>query len=270
MADLIYDVGAHLGEDSQHYLAKGFKVVAIEANPELAARLRQRFTTEMTDGRFTLVECVISEETGYQTFYVNETLSIWSTAYPQWAARNARQGTQSREIRLPSRPFAEIMKEFGVPYYLKIDVEGADLLCLDALGSFDRRPRYVSIESEKVSWKRLVHEFDRLEQLGYRRFKVINQLNIEADQAGVRGVEGNGAAFVYEPGSSGLFGRDLPGRWLTRREALLRYRLIFLRYYLFGDDGRMKHWWITKVLRRIPLVRRATVYAWHDTHACLA
>jgi FkbM family methyltransferase len=80
MADLIYDVGAHLGEDSQHYLAKGFKVVAIEANPELAARLRQRFTTEMTDGRFTLVECVISEETGYQTFYVNETLSIWSEA----------------------------------------------------------------------------------------------------------------------------------------------------------------------------------------------
>ena len=131
MQDLIYDVGAHLGEDSQHYLAKGFKVVAVEANPDLASHLRKRFAAEMADGRFKLVECVIAEQTGYQTFYVNETTSVWGTAYPQWAARNARLGSDSRVSRLPSRPFAEVMKEFGVPYYLKIDVEGADLLCLD-------------------------------------------------------------------------------------------------------------------------------------------
>ena len=33
--DLIYDVGFHRGEDTEFYLAKGFKVVAIEAHPEL-------------------------------------------------------------------------------------------------------------------------------------------------------------------------------------------------------------------------------------------
>jgi FkbM family methyltransferase len=269
LQDLIYDVGAHLGEDSQHYLAKGFKVVAVEANPDLASHLRKRFAAEMADGRFKLVECVIAEQTGYQTFYVNETTSVWGTAYPQWAARNARLGSDSRVSRLPSRPFAEVMKEFGVPYYLKIDVEGADLLCLDGLRSFDNRPRYVSIESEKISWKRLLHEFDELERLGYRRFKVINQANIYARHPRVRGVEGNGAAFIYEPGSSGLFGRDLPGRWLTRREALLKYRLIFLRYYLFGDDGRINGWWITKILRRIPVLGQVTLTGWYDTHACL-
>ena len=84
------------------------------------------------------------------------------------------------------------------------------------------------------------------------------------------GVEGNAAAFVYEPGSSGLFGRDLPGRWLTRREALLKYRLIFLHYYLFGDDGKINGWWITKILRRIPILGRITRPGWYDTHARLA
>ena len=32
---LIFDIGCHLGEDSEFYLRKGFKVVAVEANPEL-------------------------------------------------------------------------------------------------------------------------------------------------------------------------------------------------------------------------------------------
>jgi FkbM family methyltransferase len=270
LENLIYDVGAHLGEDSQHYLAKGFKVVAVEANPDLASHLRKRFASEIADGRLKLVECIISEETGHQTFYVDKTRSVWGTAYPQWAARNARLGSKSHEIRLPSRPFGEIMKRFGVPYYLKIDVEGADMLCVEALRFIDKRPKYVSIESEKASWVRLLHEFDELERLGYRNFKVINQENVHARHPHVRGVEGNAAAFVYEPGSSGLFGRDLPGRWLTRREALLKYRLIFLHYYLFGDDGKINGWWITKILRRIPILGRITRPGWYDTHARLA
>ena len=31
---LIYDVGAHKGEDTEYYLRKGFRVIAIEAMPE--------------------------------------------------------------------------------------------------------------------------------------------------------------------------------------------------------------------------------------------
>jgi hypothetical protein len=31
--DLIYDLGMHRGGDTQFYLEKGFRVVAVEANP---------------------------------------------------------------------------------------------------------------------------------------------------------------------------------------------------------------------------------------------
>ena len=34
--DLIYDIGQHTGEDTAFYLGKGFRVVAVEANPTLA------------------------------------------------------------------------------------------------------------------------------------------------------------------------------------------------------------------------------------------
>jgi hypothetical protein len=33
--NLIYDVGMHTGQDTEFYLAKGFNVIAIEANPLL-------------------------------------------------------------------------------------------------------------------------------------------------------------------------------------------------------------------------------------------
>jgi hypothetical protein len=49
--DLIYDVGLHLGEDSEFYLKKGFNVVAVEANPVNAAEAANRLKAYvMRDG----------------------------------------------------------------------------------------------------------------------------------------------------------------------------------------------------------------------------
>ena len=50
--DLIYDVGVHRGEDSAYYLAKGYRVRAFEANPDLVAGCRTRFAD---DDDFTLL-----------------------------------------------------------------------------------------------------------------------------------------------------------------------------------------------------------------------
>lgn len=36
--DLIFDLGMHHGHDSEYYLKKGFRVVAVEANPLLARK----------------------------------------------------------------------------------------------------------------------------------------------------------------------------------------------------------------------------------------
>jgi len=39
MRDLIFDIGANNGDDTAFYLKKGFRVVAIEADPALAQKL---------------------------------------------------------------------------------------------------------------------------------------------------------------------------------------------------------------------------------------
>jgi hypothetical protein len=65
--------------------------------------------------------------------------------------------------------FKEILVKHGVPYYLKIDIERADRYCLDTLKR-PRLPKYVSIEAHELDYLLI------LWGLGYRRFKVIDQL----------------------------------------------------------------------------------------------
>ena len=43
----------------------------------------------------------------------------------------------------------EVYRSHGIPYYLKIDVEGVDRLILEELKRFQDRPQYVSIESRR-------------------------------------------------------------------------------------------------------------------------
>ena len=44
---IVFDVGMNNGDDSTHYLSKGYQVVAIEANPILVERARARFQKEI-------------------------------------------------------------------------------------------------------------------------------------------------------------------------------------------------------------------------------
>ena len=249
---LIYDVGGHLGEDTDFYLRKGFKVVAIEANPVLAEKLRERFSSNLSDGSLTLIDSAIAEDTGEVDFYVNQSFSIWGTIRPTWAERNAGFGSSSSQlIKVKATNFSDVLSQHGVPYYLKIDIEGADLLCLESLAQKPDKPRFVSIESEKKSWDGLLHEFEMFEKLGYSHFKIVDQKNIDRQKPPNPAVEGQFVDHTFEPGSSGLFGDELPGKWLTRNQALRRYRLIFLVYSLFGDSGALR------ILLKVPGVRKS-------------
>jgi FkbM family methyltransferase len=263
-AQLIYDVGAHLGEDTDFYLRKGFTVVAIEANPTLVQSLKERFRTSLSEGSLSLIEAAIAENSGEVDFYVNQANSVWGTIRPEWAERNARFDSPSKVVRIKAIAFSEVLGKYGVPYYVKIDVEGADLLCLEGLMSQPARPEFVSIESEKRSWSALLGEFAVFRKLGYTKFKIVDQTQVHLQRPPNPAAEGRDAEYRGEPGSSGLFGKELPGRWLTEREAIQRYRLIFVKYVLFGDYGMLRF------LFRVPGFRRILKPApWYDTHATI-
>jgi len=261
---LIYDVGAHEGEDTAFYLKKGFRVVAVECNPKLVARLTERFRNEAADGRFTLVNAAIAEAPGEIEFFVNDAMSVWSTADPELAARNARLGAPSQSVKVEARRFDSVLAEHGIPYYLKVDIEGFDLMCIEGLRHVAGRPRYVSMESDQKSWSTLVHEFDVLRGLGYLKFQLVCQGTVPQQLAPTQALEGLDVEHAFAHGSAGLFGKELPGQWLTREEALRRYRRIFIKYKLFGHNTLGE-----ALLRHIDLgnLKYRLLPSWWDTHA---
>lgn len=272
---LIFDVGMHKGEDTDYYLKKGFRVVAFEANPDMVLFCKERFKEALAEGRLVIVEGAIvdfdkQENGGVETvkFYRNKDVSVWGTVATDWASRNEQMGTNNEMIEVRAVNFTECLSKFGIPYYLKIDIEGMDVVCLKSLSHFDKKPAYVSIESEKESFGKLKEEFEYFRINGYESFKLVNQASIELQKEPLKSEENKCLGFSFEHGSSGLFGLDLPGKWYSRAKAIWKYRMIFLGYKLFGDAGIVKNHYLKVVsFRFLKLFSKQPVPGWFDTHA---
>jgi FkbM family methyltransferase len=223
----IFDVGMHKGEDTEFYLKKGYQVVAFEANPELVKLCATKFADEIKDGKLTIVEGAIidfdfdtdSSNPNIQ-FYRNKNLSVWGTVDGNWAKRNEKKGTENEIVEVAKIDFKKCLEKYGIPYYLKIDIEGMDRVCLKALLNFDKKPDYVSIESEKVSFTELKEEFDLFKNNGYSQFQIVNQGNISEQKEPENSEEGICLNYQFSSGATGLFGKDLPNKWINYSNAI--------------------------------------------------
>jgi FkbM family methyltransferase len=162
---LIIDVGLFDGADSAYYLESGYRVVAVEADPLKVERCRKSFSREIAEQRLTILNIGISGSSGTLPFYRNLVNEGWSSFIPEYGKRDGR----FEEIAVPCITLADVLQEHGVPYYLKIDIEGMDEAAVSTLTS-DLAPDYLSTE---VGCSQVIPR--HLADLGYRYFKLINQ-----------------------------------------------------------------------------------------------
>ena len=276
-SDLIFDLGMNNGDDTDFYLAKGFRVVAVEANPDLCAAAMQRFSREISSGRLRIVNKAISESEDEIELFINEDVTGWSTIRPEWVKTRRQAGTRSRSVSVPATTFHRVLREFGVPYYLKADIQGAELLCLEALLHFEDRPKFISISAgtDALATGAMRHTRRGLElfsQLGYRDFKIVPQRGMEHQKCPFPAREGRYIDYGFCHGSSGPFGEELPGEWVDAERALREHRKIVMSYRLAGNSRSSAGWFkklpsgtIRRCLDR--LFWRGT--DWYDTHARL-
>ena len=272
--DLIYDVGMHKGEDTDYYLKKGFRVVGFEAVPDLIKHCKDKFSEAIKNSKLILVEGAIVdpdlEGMAGQTvkFYKNLDDSVWGTANVDWVRRNKILGTHHEVIEVNTVDFKKCLNQYGIPRYLKIDIEGSDTVCLKALLDFEQKPDYVSIESEKVAFGKLLEEMDLLERLGYAQFKAVQQQDISSQIEPDPSSEGVRVGHKFPGSSSGLFGEDLRGPWRKKEEIIKEYKEIFRLYDLFGDYGKWNRFAGGRLLKNILInILHRPVPGWYDTHA---
>lgn len=263
---LIIDVGMHTGRDTEFYLKKGFNVVGIEANPELVKQAYLHFKNMISDKRLVICDVAVANYEGEIDFYVNNQHDDWGTTSLDFVSRNKTFGTTSSLVRVKCVTFQSILNQHGIPYYLKIDIEGADTMCVRALKEFNDRPKYISVEAGLNSFAETFTELSLLWDLGYREFKIVNQALNTSVKCPFPSREGEYIDYKFDGTCSGPFGDELPGKWMSIEETFMKYRHVLWEQKYFGAAGNL---YLTRIHKLYQILKREPI-GWYDFHAKLA
>ena len=206
--DLIFDMGMWNGDDTSYFLKRGYTVVAVEANPTLAAQGAHRFAGEINAGQLTIVNLGLADRCGELPFFISLVSSEQSSFDERMALRRGPIRKQSVSTVTPD----VLWRSFGVPYYLIIDIEGFDGLVLSSLAELADPPRYVSFEIAHRGWRSAISD---LSAIGYHRFKISDQQKVPDLALPNPSQHGLQVEHIFPAASSGPFGEDLPGEWVT-------------------------------------------------------
>jgi FkbM family methyltransferase len=159
--DLVFDVGAHRGDYAETFRELGARVVAVEANPELAREITRRFPG-------IAVEAVaVGSRVGQARLWRGRDTEH-STVSPSWA--RAMPERWEGEISVPVCPLDALIGKHGSPAFCKIDVEGYEHEAL--LGLHQPLP-LLSFELQCAAPNVAVAAARRMGELGSYEFNVV-------------------------------------------------------------------------------------------------
>ena len=130
--DLVFDVGANLGDRTQLFLELGAKVVAIEPNPVCTQELRRRFDKNPD---VIVVESGVADQVGTAQLAICEEYSAVSTLSDKWqsSSRHSKRTKWSKTCTINLTTLDLLIERHGRPVFCKVDVEGFEEQVLKGL-----------------------------------------------------------------------------------------------------------------------------------------
>jgi FkbM family methyltransferase len=167
--DLVFDIGAHVGDRVASFRRLGARVVAVEPQPALVRVLRL-FYGRCAD---VAIEAVaVGSELGHTTLMINTdnpTISTASSAFVG-AARDApgwENQHWGKSVPVPVTTLDALIGKHGTPCFIKIDVEGFEE---EALKGLSRPVKALSFEFTTIQREIATACIERCVALGYARF----------------------------------------------------------------------------------------------------
>jgi FkbM family methyltransferase len=170
--DLVFDIGAHVGDRVAVFRRFGARVVAVEPQPALVKTLRLLYGRH----RAVAIEPVaVARRPGLLELKLNvdnPTVSSASEAFRQAAANAPGWEGQawSRTIRVPATTLDALSARHGAPAFIKIDVEGSEA---EALAGLTRPSPALSFEFTTIQRDVAAACIERCAELGYTRYNAI-------------------------------------------------------------------------------------------------
>ena len=167
--DLVFDIGAHVGNRVRGFAALGCRVIAVEPQPMLVKTLKLIYGR---DSAVTIEPVAVGRAAGNLDLKLNvdnPTVSTASDAFvaaadgaPGWAGQ-----TWTKSIRVQVTTLDALIARHGLPTFIKIDVEGFEA---EALAGLTRPVAALSFEFTTIQRDVAAAAIERCGALGYAHY----------------------------------------------------------------------------------------------------
>jgi FkbM family methyltransferase len=170
--DLVFDVGAHVGDRIAAFRRLGARVVALEPQPALITTLK---LIHGRDRAVALEPVAVGSGTGTLALEINvdnPTVSTASAAFRKAAAGAEGWEGQAwtRTVRVPVTTLDALVARHGLPTFIKIDVEGFEA---EALAGLTRPSPALSFEFTTIQRDVAAACIERCAALGFTRYNAM-------------------------------------------------------------------------------------------------
>jgi FkbM family methyltransferase len=162
---LCFDIGANVGQRTALFLELGANVVAVEPQPDCAEILRREHPAVTT------LEVAVGPAPGNATLLVANypTLASLSSEWVRAVKASGRfaEFEWNDELQVPVRTLDDLIREYGLPDFCKIDVEGYEYGVLQGLSTSIPA---LAFEFEKERAEERLRAVDHVASLGMGEF----------------------------------------------------------------------------------------------------
>ena len=137
---LCFDVGASIGERTDIWLRLGARVICVEPQKGCCEVLRSKYGT---NANVKVLQVGLASKPGVMALSICESANTISTFSEKWKTGRFKSYEWNIKYDVQMKTLDELVEEYGMPDFCKIDVEGFEL---EVLRGLSRPIRHLSFE----------------------------------------------------------------------------------------------------------------------------
>lgn len=141
---LVFDIGANVGILAEIFSSLGARVIALEPNSDCVRHIQLSYG----GAKLETIQAVAGPKNGLATLNVSDKRDDVSSLSNEWIAAIQQQHTEykglwSKQVTIPMLTLDTLIAHYGMPHFIKIDVEGFEESVLEGLST---QPAMLSFE----------------------------------------------------------------------------------------------------------------------------